>query len=253
MQMPIIQAGFIDGIKWQSGRVGVSSSPCLDVYRLFLTANKSALAPAMSVLSAQEVERAQHYRNAYDTERFMLCRAALRCLLAQYVGTSARGIRFIKDAQGKPYAEGLSVRFNVAHSGDIALLAFSDDHIGIDVERIDTSADYTLVMDSCFNAGEQHYVKESDGPLKQFYKLWTRKEAIVKATGKGIEDEIVDVPVLDGKTQVSSSVIGSEKNWMVDSFEAGENYVGSVAYAREHTTVRFFDYSLEGCYQAQVR
>jgi 4'-phosphopantetheinyl transferase len=242
--MPLLRARFINSINWLPVRSGFLAAPCVDVYRLFLSGNKHMLAFAASILSDKELERARNYRSSYDTERFMLSKAALRCLLAQYSGTPPQAIQLSKDAQGKPFAEGVNIRFNIAHAGDIALLAFSDDDLGVDVECINNSTDYKLVMDTCFNCAEQDYVNSSGIPPNQFYKLWTRKEAIVKATGKGIVDEIVDIPVLDGDGQVNSHAIGSERDWVVDSFYPAEDYMGSLAYPGDRAGVRFFDYAL---------
>jgi len=60
---------------------------------------------------------------------------------------------------------------------------------------------------------------------------WTRKEALTKATAKGLDDNLKDIPCLDGPHSVSTAIVPEvETSWRVNSFEVDEDHVGSVAF-----------------------
>ena len=61
-----------------------------------------------------------------------------------------------------------------------------------------------------------------------FYTLWTRKEAFVKALGKGIDDDFKYMPCLDGQHDISATVLNETENWQVYSFNFAEDYSGAV-------------------------
>lgn len=84
---------------------------------------------------------------------------------------------------GKPYLAGAG-RFNISHSGEYVLAAFSDKEVGADIERI-TDFDAREIS-HYFHPEEQAYIENSTDTKGSFFKLWTRKEAYLKATGIGI-------------------------------------------------------------------
>lgn len=86
-------------------------------------------------------------------------------------------------ANGKPYYE-VGKKFNISHSGDYVLAAFSDEEIGVDIEQlgeIDTAA-----IADFLHPLETKFIEEATDSQDAFYKVWTRKEAYLKARGIGI-------------------------------------------------------------------
>src|SRR5439155_16082372 len=93
---------------------------------------------------------------------------------------------------GKPdlaAAERLPLRFNVAHSGELVLVAVTRDRaIGVDLELRRDSVEWGPIAAEFFSPREQEALRElpADQQRDAFFQFWTRKEAFVKAQGKGL-------------------------------------------------------------------
>lgn len=101
----------------------------------------------------------------------------------------ACGVRegtIVRSERGKPsFAELPALCFNLSHSGEVVVAAFSDRPVGIDVERV-VKRDFHAVAAGCFSPAEQKKIACSKAPLQEFYRLWTRRESIVKRRGEGL-------------------------------------------------------------------
>jgi phosphopantetheine--protein transferase-like protein len=139
-------------------------------------------------LSSDERARAARYRQAADVERFVITRGLLRLLLAGYLEMAAAQITFSYTEQGKPTLAS-PIRFNVSHAGQLVVLAFAwERSVGVDVEpHVDREA--LLDIARRFFTDEEHAhlaAQPVDGQVPAFYRLWTMKEAMLKAGGEGI-------------------------------------------------------------------
>ncbi|HXB45927.1 MAG TPA: 4'-phosphopantetheinyl transferase superfamily protein [Puia sp.] len=196
------------------------------------------------ILSEDEKARASHYRKPNDKQRFEVSRIALRFLLGKYANNEPENIEFVIGLNKKPFVQNLNARdlyYNVAHSADEILIAVSDADIGIDVERIDLDFAYSEILGQNFSLDEIGFINGATLPAESFYLLWTRKEALLKATSKGIDEDLPLVPSLDGTHTVDQKIIGSDKDFSLDSFRFAKNYVGSIAYPTGCENIRFID------------
>jgi 4'-phosphopantetheinyl transferase len=142
-------------------------------------------------LAPDERMRAGGFRCESDRRRFIVCRGCLRLFCAAYLGKNPSDIRFCRGRWGKPeLPETVSrVRFNVSHSGEVALLAFAlDRHVGVDVETRAMDLDFASLAGAYFSKAERAAIvalpPESRGDL--FFDFWTCKEASIKADGRGL-------------------------------------------------------------------
>ncbi|MDP1800257.1 MAG: 4'-phosphopantetheinyl transferase superfamily protein [Bacteroidota bacterium] len=102
-------------------------------------------------------------------------------------------------ADGKPYYNGGRKKFNISHSRDYVVVAFSDQEVGADVECV---SDFDIKSIShYFHPKETEYIIDSLDQKEAFFKLWTRKEAYLKATGKGIVDGLNNENCLPDKVR----------------------------------------------------
>lgn len=145
------------------------------------------------VLDAAERQRCERFRSSRDAGRFALRRAALRRILGGYLGIPAEVLAFKTcEAAGKPcLAAPLKDRllFNASSSGDIALIAVAGEgDIGVDVEAMRPIADFMQIAERFFTAGERARLEALPVPQRPrgFYRLWTSKEALLKALGTGL-------------------------------------------------------------------
>ena len=92
----------------------------------------------LQTLNAAEIARANRYLAAEHRIRFTMYRGACKMILAHYLSTKAVSLQFLQDEHGKPYLPSNDLHFNLSHSDDLALLAISQQPLGIDIEKIMT-------------------------------------------------------------------------------------------------------------------
>ena len=148
-------------------------------------------ARAHEVLNRAEKERASCFRFEEDRYRFEKTRTALRLLLSNYLSAGAGEIEFREGPHGKPYLQEpqSDLQFNVSHTKGAAVLAFARGiELGIDVEHAQRKVDVEGVGRRVFTKSEQAGFRgQSDtAQLHAFFRLWTAKEAYLKATGSGL-------------------------------------------------------------------
>ena len=143
-------------------------------------------------LSAEERERADRFHFDCHRDRFVRARGVLRWLLADYLGVEPASLVFTYSSYGKPglcSAHASRIAFNVSHSEDLALFAFSRrGEIGVDVEAIRSLPDRDSLAQQLFSDREAKSLGRLRAELKDdaFFTCWTRKEAYVKALGEGL-------------------------------------------------------------------
>ena len=144
------------------------------------------------VLSPDEQARAERLILPTHRRRFIAARGLLRHLLGRYLQTRPQDIRFGLDPHGKPFLQHpaqLCIHFNVAHSHHLAVYAFSRDFdVGIDLEGDRDSLNYTGLAERICSPEElRGFLQLPPADQKAaFFTCWTRKEAVVKAHGKGL-------------------------------------------------------------------
>ncbi len=112
--------------------------------------------------------------------------------------------QLVYDERGKPAFPDLPVCFSISHSGNLAVCAFTDDNMqtGIDVEKIYPVQINDVTDYLSFN--EQQFIAQQQHPASIFYDLWTRKEAVLKASGAGIGKSFSSVEVLENPVVLKS-------------------------------------------------
>lgn len=118
--------------------------------------------------------------------------AFLKQILARCTGSRAEAVRFTQNRYGKPElapdVTDLPVRFNLSHTGDLAVCAVTLAHdIGVDVEHLERPVNFSIA-DRFFSNQETEALSRAETSLKQplFFRFWTLKEAYAKAAGRGL-------------------------------------------------------------------
>lgn len=141
-----------------------------------------------SCLSDAERERAARFRFERDRRRFIVARARLREELAARLGVRPEAVRFAYGDNGKPRLADHALQFSVSHCDDVALFAFSKTaEVGVDIEAIRPVREADAIAVQFFSPLE-HAGYAALAPrdrLLGFFRVWTRKEAYVKALGVG--------------------------------------------------------------------
>ena len=243
-----IYINYLPGLKWQTAAFETSGNlDFVAVWRINVAGFKPFLTALQPLLSPQEIEKISRYKQENDQHHSLIGKAVLRILLGRYLNVDAKVIQFKSAKNKKPELEnnfGRNLHFNISHSGNWVLIAISNSEIGVDVEKMNTSFTYKNLLSFGFNPQEIDFIENSDLPYQSFYELWTRKESLLKATGKGLVDELLHVPSLTGVHQNPIELIGSAENWQVLSFPVDENHTGSVAFIPIKTALEIFNFRL---------
>ncbi|HEY3853995.1 MAG TPA: 4'-phosphopantetheinyl transferase superfamily protein [Verrucomicrobiae bacterium] len=197
-------------------------------------------------LSPSESRRADAFHFDVDRFRFIAGRGALRTILGRYLNESPVYIEFEYEPRGKPrlagqFASG-DLQFNLAHCEDVAVLALAwGCSVGIDVERerdFDDIEPVVKVICSPRQVAEFEALR-SDQQTAAFYRLWTRKEAWLKATGNGITTSLEEVEpsFLPGETAHYQSLPKSfstpVNNWSLFDFMPKPGFIAALALDKE--------------------
>lgn len=144
----------------------------------------------ISWLSEDERQRMQRFKFANLQARFLYIRSRLRQLLAGYVNERPDTLRMAQSEFGKPYlADYPELSFNVSHSDDDWIIAVGlNCQLGVDIERCKPRDSLAELVERFFAKPEISYWRTlpDSQRLPAFYRLWTCKEAFLKATGRGI-------------------------------------------------------------------
>ena len=193
-----------------------------------------------SLLSTDELDRAQRFRFQKDRLHYAAVRGSLRSVLAAYLKSDARDLIFNYSSTGKPRL-GLDwtpsgIFFNVSHSGGAALLAFNKlGEIGVDIEKIRRDVEWEPISRRFFSVHEQQQLAkmEPEQHYAAFFRCWTRKEAYLKATGEGLSLPLdqFDVSVQPWARQCLEQTRpdrGELARWSLIEVPAGEGFVGAL-------------------------
>jgi 4'-phosphopantetheinyl transferase len=172
-----------------------------------------------SLLSQEEDARAQRLQSPIHKQRFIAARCVLRQIISLYTQTSPQELVFLQGEEGKPFLQfpaHISLQFNISHSADMAVYAFTAlKQVGVDIERI--RENYNPATAQRFFSSQENAALQSLPAAERrnaFYRIWARKEAVIKTLGKGLLslplpsfsvsiDNEAEIITLDGQTTLS--------------------------------------------------
>ena len=157
----------------------------------------------LTALSAAERHRAARFRRAEGARRWVSGRLVLRRLLGDCLGVPGGDLPIVTDPFGRPMlADGYGgrLRWNVARCDDLALYALCvGREVGIDLERVRPEIEALALAERFFAAAEIAALRDVPPAdrAEAFCRVWTRKEAYVKAIGRGLSTPLdcFSVPV----------------------------------------------------------
>lgn len=200
--------------------------------------------PHWAYLSEDERARGLRFVRPRDRRKFVLCRGALRAILGGILEVSPDLVRFRAGPGGKPelapdgeLTAPPRLRFNVTHSGDLALIAVSADReLGIDVEHSRAISQAERIVESYFTPAEQAQFLglAAHEQAEAFLRGWTRKEAILKAKGVGLAGLANRFETMFGTSPLSDRFTPASPRHKVDGWTLWEatpcdGYVAALA------------------------
>ncbi len=206
-----------------------------------LDLSEAVLAQIAGVLAPDERERAARFHFEADRRRFIAGRGILRRIIGdEYLGCDPASLVFVHGPNGKPMLDGRGagsqLELNLAHSGDLAVYAFAEGRpLGVDLERLRALPDLDGLAAMVLTPWEQAELGRI-GPAERehaFFRVWTRKEAYLKATGEGLSRAPATFEVTVG-SEAPPRLRGVDddpmraRDWALQDLELPPGYVGAL-------------------------
>lgn len=230
-------------IRLDDGDIHIWSIPCL--------VTDDSLKICISFLDADELARAERFKFKLHQQRFVVARAALRSILARYILLSPQAVKFEYSPEGKPQLKDQpSFQFNMSHSHGLALCAVTRViPVGVDIEYQQTNIAELNIARRYFSPAEQSILNNASKSQRRsvFLSLWTAKEAVVKAMGKGLVFGLDQFSIAlheNGKAVLQSAREELKaKSWFVQNFTPALDYMAAIALPRKNNQLSFFTFS----------
>lgn len=197
------------------------------------------------VLGAAEQAHAEKMKNDVLRKRYIEVHGRLRNLLAQILNEPPEKISIKKAEHGKPYlSDTPELAFNLSHSASALVIAVGwDCQLGVDIEGCKPRTSLAGLVDKCFAEEEIAYWNKLPEAQKtrEFYRFWTRKEAFVKATGRGIGIGLHHC-VINPENQTEFLRVpedyGLASTWHVQDIELGPGVCSALVTDKDRVEVR---------------
>ena len=220
-----------------------------DVHVWCAYAETDAVHRFQRTLSTEELLRAERFHYAKDRDRFIYARGMLRDILARYADRDPVELRFRYGPLGKPALarEGIvpDIRFNLSHSNGFAILAVASGfEVGVDVEWAQAGSNEDGIAEQFFSPNEIFAIHQAPSVVRRelFYRLWTSKEAYLKARGAGLSICLNSFDV-SPVAHNSRCVIGEGfSRWYITALTPRPGYVAAIASEDSNCTLYLHDY-----------
>ena len=222
----------------------------IHVWRVALDAGTPVEAQLAQLLSVDEQDRLLRFHSSSDRRRFAIRRGTLRMLLSAYTGIPGAELRFTHGKNGKP---GLDQRsdyllpcFNTSASANRALIAISGKiPVGVDIEYMRPIDEIHDIASKYFSAQERDSLAELPRDLQPggFYRIWTSKEAIIKADGRGLSMPLNSFVVSSDPGEPpqllqTTEGMDSSRDWILYGLNPGKQFACALAATRPNLVIR---------------
>lgn len=219
-------------MEWQLSPTELTLSQSeIHIWQAKLDLSESQTTKFRTILSSDEQARADRFKFDHHRQRFINGRRILRSLLACYLQTEPQALKFSYGSHGKPFLETSNLQFNLAHSDNLALYAFTYDRaIGIDIERIRPVSDSLAIAHRFFSTRETDSIRRSTNQSRLFFRYWTCKEAFLKATGDGLSQlSQLEISINQIARLEKLPNSRSTQDWRLEELELEDDFVGAIA------------------------
>jgi phosphopantethiene--protein transferase domain len=218
------------------------------VWRIDLQQPGSLLEKFRSTLEADELQRASRFHFEKHRSGFVVARGFLRDVLSRYLETRPEALKFSYGDYGKPALAG-RLHFNLSHSHEVALLAITEDRqVGVDVEHIRADFATEDIARRFFSRSEVESFNRlpTEEQVAAFFKCWTRKEAFIKATGRGFSQPLDEFDVTLAP-EVAAALLRVHEDdasrWSISDIDVSEHYAGALVVEGPTPNIQYWQFS----------
>ncbi|MGW4898436.1 4'-phosphopantetheinyl transferase family protein [Kitasatospora sp. NPDC004240] len=217
------------------GAAGAAAT--VEVWRFPLDLDEARVERLTGLLDERERGRLAALEDPEHRRRFAVSHGCVRLVLGGRLGVHPARVWLRTGRWGKPELDGGAatrrLRFSLSHSGDLAVLALCHGRdVGVDVELVRPDRDVTRFAARWFSPEESAWVAGARPPerIRRCLRLWTRKEACVKAAGGRLVQGLrLAVGTGPGPRLVDGAHGGLPGTWTVAGLTTGPGHVGAVA------------------------
>ena len=206
-------------------------------------------------LSSAERTKASAFRFDHHRIQYLFAHGVLRQILAGYCRCIPQELTFETNDYGKPFVgaqrQEPALTFNMSHSENMVLVALTVIRsIGVDVEFVrpisdldDIAGRYFIDKERALIAAARHDEKE-----RLFYVCWTRKEACLKAVGKGLSIPLdsfgTAMPLGTSGRHLSVATESQDARlWWLSDLAVPREYVGALVIEGSMPQIDYFDWT----------
>lgn len=145
-----------------------------------------------AALGTEEQETLASFRLPERQRSFILSRTLLRHVLAPKLGINKKEIRFLRTDSGRlTLANKSPWQFSLSHSAGLIAVIVAEANCGVDIE-VPHTIGFAKIAQRYFSDAENIWLAQCDGAARErdFFKLWTLKEASVKALHEGLANNL---------------------------------------------------------------
>jgi 4'-phosphopantetheinyl transferase len=212
-----------------------------DLHRIDQEKEMDFALPERELLAAADLKR------IIDRKRYIASRYMLRSLLGRYTGRNPAELEFTTNSYNKPFLKDSELQFNLTHSGNIIIIVIGYiKELGIDVEHIEPTIQIFPVIKKVFSPIEilELMANKQAQLLREFYVSWTKKEAYVKAKGKGLSIPLKSFAVASGRdaTLRYSRLYAHDRDTFVfTTFIPAKDFVATAAVSSSYPVFSFYE------------
>jgi len=222
----------------------------IHIWRASLRVEPSTLQSLHHTLSEEETKRAHKFHFEKDKVNFIAARGLLRNILSRYLDTPADRLAFSSNTYGKPHLANEQksnlLKFNMSHSGDLALYAIARaQEVGIDIEQWREHIAEEDIAERFFSSQEVTALRSLPKHLQKeaFFNCWTRKEAYIKAKGKGLSLPLKAFTVSLAPAEPASFIFEKDRpldstSWSLCSLDAGPGYSAALVVEGNNALIK---------------
>lgn len=238
-----VQCSEIEVFEWRN-ECDFQLNNNLDIWRVYIPDFIEKIEKEGFLLDDFEKDKSNSFLKEEDRNRYILGKISLKKLIAKYLKIDPKDIKFKNLEFNKPVlASHSNLEFNISHSGSFIILGFTKRvSIGVDIEFMDSKVDLYNLIYNTMSSVEVSSILNSGNPREIFYKLWTRKESLLKGIGIGLTDRLKDINCCDGKNLVPSDFSSFASSWDIRNFIMENEYAVSFAYDTAIRVLRFYDF-----------
>jgi 4'-phosphopantetheinyl transferase len=232
----------------------------ISTYTPFDTFDYDTIELLTNVLCESEIIRYEKLKDEKARCQYLVAHTLLRRTLSFLLPINLAEWQFTYSHSGKPVINVSSIssipHFSISHTDGLAICAVSKEcSIGVDAEKIDKNIDFTSLWQLTMSKAEQEQLATADSKARSnlFYKLWTLKESILKATGKGLELPLSQVSIYVSDDNVPELQqlpveLGRHDEWSLNLFAPSKDHICALAVKTPNApqpTIHWYETSLK--------